>query len=244
LMPPVMGTVSVAKTEGFGAESAEWKATVYAAYQDLSGKYPLKPSAAQAATFGDFASFFKPDAGPLWAYVKGHLGDYIESGGKGYVMKPSADPLDPGLLSCLNVAQEITDAFYPAGEDPGLKFTLMADWTATDVSEAKVWIAGKATPLGRGQWSAPLKWFGDDVKIEWTQAGQPTQQIGRRPFALYDLFKQMGGISPVAGGRSGVYVGEFAPLQIKIRSASKVDPFAGTFFSRLKCPEKVQAPKP
>ncbi len=244
LMPPVMGTMTVAKTEGFGSASAEWKATVYAAYEELANKYPLKPAAPQAATFGDFAAFFKPDAGPLWAYVKGHLSDYVEFGGRGYVMKPGSDPLDPGLLACLNVAQDVTDALYPAGEDPGLKFTILADWTVTDVSEAKVWIGGKATPLGRGQWSAPLKWFGDDVKIEWTQAGQPTQQIGRRPFALYDLFKQMGGIAPAAGGRSGVYVGEFPPLQIKVRSASKVDPFQSNFYSRLKCPEQVQGTKP
>jgi type VI secretion system protein ImpL len=246
LMPPVAGSATVARAENYNSISMEWEASVYSAYKaQLLDRFPFKKGAAQAVNFADFAAFFRPDSGILWAFVKARLGDQVEpGGGGGYVMKPGAEALAPSVLACLSAAQEITDAFFLPGEDPGMKFSFEVDWSATDVTEAKLWIGAKAAPLPRGQWAGPLKWFGEDVKLEWVQAGQPTQQIGRRAFSLLDLFKQIGGLTPLGGARSGIYVAEFPPLEIKVRSAGRVDAFRPNLFSKLWCPEAIQGQKP
>jgi type VI secretion system protein ImpL len=246
LLPPVEGTATVARTEGYNSVSMDWKTTVYKAYSEqLIELFPFKGNAQQAVNFADFSGFFHPESGILWAFVKARLGDQVELGGGGtYVSKPGSDPLAPAVLACLTAAQDITDAFFPAGEEPGVKFSFQADWSATDVTEAKLLIGAKPTPLPRGQWAGPIKWFGDDAKLEWVQGGQPTDQIGRHSFSLYDLFKQIGGLTPLSGGRSGIYVGESPPLSIKVRSSGKADPFRADFFAKLRCPPEIQGDRP
>jgi hypothetical protein len=41
-----------------------------------------------------------------------------------------------------------------------------------------------------------------------------------------------------------MYVGEFSPLEIKVRSTGKSDPFRADFFTRLRCPEEIQGKRP
>jgi type VI protein secretion system component VasK len=190
------------------------------------------------ASFEDFRGFFGPD-GTLWGFVKGNLADSVELDDAGYSPKPGAPPLGGDLLSCLSVAQEITDAFFPAGDDPGLRFALEVDWSAPDLTEAKFYVGDKPTALPKAQWSSPLKWNGEGVRLEWTQGGRATQQIGRHSFSLFDLFEQLGGLKASTIGRRGVYQTDFPPLVVKVRAEGKRDPFQATFFSRLHCPEEI-----
>ena len=248
LMPPVEGTVSVGKVEGVHAVSTDWRTAVWTFWHGkLAGnRYPFDRSSRshEAANFAEFASFFQPDAGILWAFVKKNLADWVEAGGDGYVAKRGADPLAPDALSCLSTAQEITDAFFPTGEEPGLKFSVLADWSAPDVTEAKFWVGAKSTVITKGQWARGLKWFGEAAKLEWVQAANPTQEIGRQSFSLYDLFDQLGGLKPMAGGRSGTYTVDAAPLTVKVRADGKGDAFRPDFFSRLHCPADIRMAKP
>jgi type VI protein secretion system component VasK len=239
LMPPVEGTARVGTSQGVHSASDDWKTTVWdALHTELIDHFPFNSGihVREAANFDQFVSFFQPD-GILWGFVHTRLADWIEPGAHGYVVKPGADALGGDLLTCLSVAQEITDAFFVPGEDRGMKLSVHADWSSPDVTEAKFWIGGKATPLPKGEWSPTLKWAGEDARLDWTQSGHVTQQIGRHAFSLFDLFQQLGGLKP--GGSRGLYVVEFPPLTLKIRSDGREDALRADFFSRLHCPADI-----
>jgi hypothetical protein len=237
-----MGTVQAVKAEGASSLAADWRSDVWTAWNDkLSRRYPFR-SGTPPANFGDFAAFFKPD-GILWGFVHAHLGDSVELKGDGrYAAKQGADPVAPEGLQCLSVAQEITDAFFQ-GQDQGLRFSLQADWTAPDVKDSRVVIGSKETPLPQGQWSSMLRWFGEDVRIEWQQGGRPTQEFGRHSFALFDLFGHLGGLRSLPSN-STVYVSECPPLTLKIRGEGRSDPFRPDFFTRLQCPDAIRVGRP
>jgi type VI secretion system protein ImpL len=239
LMPPVMGGVSAAKAEGASTLSEDWKSGVWNAWdQKLRNHFPFTPRA-DAADFGQFAAFFKPD-GLLWGFVKTHLADRVEENGEGrYVLRQGADPIAPDLLACLSTAQEITDAFFAAGEDPGLKLSVQADWTASNVSAAKFYVGSKDTALPKSQWAGPIRWLGEDVRIEWQEDGRPTQELGRHSFSLFDLFEHLGGLRPSGSGRS-IYSCDCPPLTVKVRPEGKVDALRADFFTRLRCPGEIR----
>ncbi len=244
LMPPVDGTVKVTETGRVDSTSSEWKKKVWNAWDGkLSKLFPFNRATHEAANYEDFRSFFQP-GGTLWTFVQANLADWVELGDAVYAAKPGANPLGPEVLSCLTVAREIADAFFPSGEDPGLRFSVLADWTAPDVTEAKFWIGDKSTPLPRSQWSPPLRWNGEGVRLEWVQAARPTQEIGRHSFSLFDLFEQLGGLKPAEGGRRGLYAADYPPLIVKVRSDGKKDGLKADFFSRLACPPEIRADGP
>jgi hypothetical protein len=236
LLPPVAGTIKVGHTNAMGGISGEWQKTVWEAWDSkLRPLYPFsgRSGANRAVSYDDFRSFFQPD-GALWGFVKGKLGDWVEKGDSGYFTKRGAAPVSGDVLACLSVAQEITDAFFPAGEEPGLRFSLEVDWSAPDLTEAKFFVGDKATPLPRAQWT-PLKWNGERVRLEWLQGGRPTDQIGRS-FSLFDLFDQLGRLKPTGVG--GMYRTEYPPLDIKVRADGK-QVFQPAFFARLHCPSML-----
>jgi hypothetical protein len=240
-----MGGVLAAKAEGVTSLSGDWRSAVWTAWdQKLRGRTPFARSGhAEPANFADFAAFFRPD-GILWGFVHTHLADAVEANGEGrYGMKPGADPLAGDLLSCLTIAQEISDAFFNPGEEPGLKLSVQADWTASDVETAKFVVGSKETALPRAQWAGPVRWFGEDVRVEWMQGGRPTQELGRHSFSLFDLFEHLGGLRPSSAGRA-LYACDCPPLTLKVRPEGKVDPLRSDFFSRLHCPPDVRGAGP
>jgi type VI secretion system protein ImpL len=239
LMPPVMGGVTAAKAEGASTLSDDWKSGVWNAWdQKLRAHFPFAPHT-DAADFGQFAAFFKPD-GLLWGFVKSHLADRVEENGEGrYVVRQGADPIAADLLGCLSTAREITDAFFPTGEDPGLKLSVQADWTASNVTAAKFYIGSKDTALPKSQWAGPVRWLGEDVHIEWQEDGRPTQELGRHSFSLFDLFEHLGGLRQSGSGRS-IYGCDCPPLTVKIRPEGKVDALRADFFTRLRCPGEIR----
>jgi type VI secretion system protein ImpL len=245
LMPPVMGGVLAAKAEGMTTLSGDWNSAVYTAWdQKLRDHFPFaRVPHAEPANFADFNGFFRPD-GILWGFVHAHLADWVEENGDGrYVARQGADSLAPDMLACLTVAQEITDAFFEAGGEPGLRLSVQADWTASNVTAAKFWIGSKDTPLPRAEWSGPIRWLGEDVRVEWQQDGRPTEELGRHSFSLFDLFDHLGGLKPSPGSRS-IYTSECPPLSLKLRPEGKIDALRSDFFSRLRCPEEVRVTKP
>jgi hypothetical protein len=120
-----------------------------------------------------------------------------------------------------------------------MKLSVQVDWSAPDLTEAKLWIGEKSTVLPRGQWTTVLRWSGERVRLEWLQAGRPTQQIGRRGFSLFDLLQQLGVLRVAGDGLRGVYVVSFPPLTLKVRSDAGLDAFRPDFFARLRCPAEL-----
>jgi type VI secretion system protein ImpL len=244
LLPPVEAASGIVNSGVGGTISEGWNKQVWPVLHSLAETYPFDraPNAHRenAANFEVFASFFKPPDGTLWGFVKGPLSDYVMQGVTSYIVKPGAASVGGEVLSCLGVAQEITDAFFAPGEDRGTKLAVLVDWSASDITDPKFSIGSKVTPLARGEWSPTLKWSGEETTLTFSQAGNQSQEIrGRGSFSLFDLFEQLGGLKP--GGASRNYVAKSSswPLIVKVRSESKEDPFGADFFSRLRCPSEV-----
>jgi hypothetical protein len=243
LLPPIQGSVSAGRIEGQRSLSDDWRSIVWTAWDEkLSGRFPFRPSTpSRSASFADFAKFFRPDGdGILWGFVRARLGTLVEQRGDGqYVSRPGGDALAPDVLACLTAAQEITDAFFHVGEEPGLKLAFEADWSASEVTDTQLVVGGKVSALPRGQWSPVLRWFGEDVRVEWKNHGAPTQQLGRHSFSLFDLFTSLGGLRTSSGSVYGV---ECAPLSLRVRPDGK-DALRPDFFARLHCPAELRTLK-
>ena len=245
LMPPVRGGVLVQKKEFQRTLSDDWVTSVWSAWDGkLSGRFPFGKTAGEhTANFEDFAAFFKANDGLLWGFIHTKLVGWVErTGGGEYAPKKGADPLNPELFECLSVAQEITDAFFRDGDDPGLKLSIQANWSAPDVSGVEISFGAKEILLSRAQWSPAMRWFGEDAKLEWVQGGRPTQELGRHAFSLLDLFQQLGGVRPAPGAR-GIYVVDFPPLLLRLRPEGKIDALRSDLFSRLRCPREIEMAK-
>jgi type VI secretion system protein ImpL len=245
LMPPIDAAKVVADRGHGGTISDGWRQQVWPFLAPLVDRYPFNraPNARRddAAGFEAFASFFKTPDGVLSAFVKGPLAEYVIQGATTYISKPGSPAAGGDLLSCLGVAQQISDAFFSSGEERGTKLAILVDWSAPDITDAKFLIGSQATPLVRGEWSPTLRWAGEEARLTFAQATGQSQQIrGRGSFSLFDLFEQLGGLRP--GGAKGNYVAKSSswPLIVKLRSESRQDPFGDDFFSRLHCPAEIQ----
>ncbi|HEV3190336.1 MAG TPA: type VI secretion system membrane subunit TssM [Polyangiaceae bacterium] len=250
LMPP-LEAADVAVHRGLsGSISDAWKQQVWPTLHPLLGKFPFNkgPNVRRedAANFEAFAAVFRPPDGILWAFVKDPpFGDYVIQGAAGPIPKPGADSVGADVLSCLSVAQEITDAFFPPNEERGTKFAVLADWSAPEIADAKFSVGSKVMALTRGEWSSPIKWAGEDARLSYSQGGTQSQQvIGRGSFSLFDLFDQLGGLKPTVP-RNYATKQSTLPLSIKVRSEARRDPFSPDFFSRLQCPAEIHpTPRP
>jgi type VI secretion system protein ImpL len=235
LRPPVEGALAVSH----GGTSEDWTTSVYPACNNLSGRFPFRGTAVgEAVKWDELEDFFKQD-GVLWGFVHKNLMGRVELTGEGHwtVARGADNPLPGNVLLFLTQAQEVTDAFFHEGEAPGLKFSVQADWTDSDVSDTKFVLNGKDTPLPKAQWSAMMRWAGEPTQVDWTQNGRPTQELGRRSFSLLDLFAHLGGLRPSAG--HAYYTVECPPLSLKVRSDARVDPFRADFFQRMHCPPNL-----
>jgi type VI secretion system protein ImpL len=240
LWPPVNG----AKVVSPGPTSADWATSVWPKCDQLTGRFPFRGSAVgEAVTWDEFTDFFKQD-GILWGFVHKYLMGRVELSGDGRwtVARGADNPLPANVLVFLTQAQEVTNAFFHEGEAPGLKFSVQADWTEPDVTDTKLALEAKDTPLPKAQWSTVMLWMGEKVRVEWTQGGRPTQELGRRSFSLFDLFAQFGGLRSSAG--HAYYTLECPPLSLKVRSDARADAFRSDFFQRMHCPPNLQNGSP
>ena len=241
LMAPVEMTITIKHHADQENLSKDWNTNVWTFWHDqLSERWPFNRRVQQVADYQNFQKFFQPGSGVLWDFVNKSLKDRVEVSGNHYILKPDASPpLRADLIKCLNVANEITEAFF--GTENGLKLAVLVDWSATDVTEAKFLLDKKPTPLARDQWS-PVKWSGEsDVTLEWVEGGLPQDARGHDSFALFDLWKTLGGLKPAG---AGVYSAQSPPLTVKVRSVGDNDVFRADFFSRLECPPEIQTDAP
>jgi type VI protein secretion system component VasK len=249
LTPPILAAKRVVLGGLSGTTADGWNKQVWPAISELVQRYPFNkgPNVRRedAANFEAFAAFFRPPDGTLWAFVKGPLfADYVTQGASGAPIAKPGYVVGGDVLTCLTAAQEITDAFFPPGEDRGTKLAILVDWSSPDITDVNFTLGSKSTPLSRGDWSPTMKWAGEGVRISYSQAGTSQQILGRGSFSLFDLFDQLGGLKPTVS-RNYVARSTTLPITVKVRSEAKQDPFEPDFFARLHCPEEVHPmPKP
>ena len=95
----------------------------------VEGNFPFDPGSGQDAPIGDFARLFAP-GGAFDSYLRANIGRYVDTSGD--VWRPrSVDGVTPPVtgaaLAAFRRAAMIRDAFFPAGSQPQVSFTLRPD---------------------------------------------------------------------------------------------------------------------
>jgi type VI secretion system protein ImpL len=88
-------------------------------------KFPFHTST-EDVPLGEFAYLFAPGSGAIWKFEADTLADSVVKDGSQWKPKDGAKlPITGGMLSFLNHAQQVTDAFFPkGGNQPQLLYTL------------------------------------------------------------------------------------------------------------------------
>ncbi|MGA8026475.1 MAG: type VI secretion system membrane subunit TssM [Bryobacteraceae bacterium] len=220
-------------------------------------KYPFSPSG-EDASLQEVSDLFGPGTGAVWKFQADSLGDFVVKDGKQWKAKdPTKKPqVTQEILTFLNRAQAIADAFYPVGANqPHFTYTLRPKLDASykdDVLELE--IDGQAYP-----WTTSIQ-----KAFTWPSPGTgKTGVIGRIkigsvafPFAsrggIWGIFRVMGDAEPrpldsklvewkyVRGGDGRMEPITPAPVRLEIVDfPGGVDLFNPKFFQGLQCPIKA-----
>jgi type VI secretion system protein ImpL len=251
LMNPIRGS----QTAVDGAQGAQlndrWRTEVWEPYRRMVSRYPFVASSAYEVPLADFAEFFRPSNGTLWAFYEETLAGRLLRSGSRFGPRPSEQRsgFRGDFFACLAAAQNITDAVFRGDTTlPSVPFGVKMQAVGGDVSEITLRVDGQAlvyrnTPE---RWES-MQWPGKDGP-----AGAAIQVRGanfkdeiRRPgeFAFIRLLAE-GGVKPTAPGAVDLEAswdlnrGE-TRVTIQFRPPASKHPFLKGFFSALQCPPAV-----
>ncbi|MBN1610127.1 MAG: type VI secretion system membrane subunit TssM [Polyangiaceae bacterium] len=254
LMNPIRGSRAGVVRADLAQLTGDWKSEVWEVYRTkIKPRYPFSDVPAEV-TLPEFADFFRPQTGLFWTFFKKAFEARLERSGSSYVPKPSADsmPFRADFLTCLNVAQQITDAVFGNGQEPSVKFAVRVHSVSARISETTLIVDGQAIRYR----NEPERW----ITTTWPGKGDPrggTLQVKGAGFqdeiprmGDFGLFRLLadGGVAPTGTMAGGVPVllakwalsrGNEPPVSIDFKPAKTVHPFAANFFRRFNCPSEV-----
>jgi len=165
LRAPVDAARRAVRERGLGPRFASaWQSTVLQRFQnDLAGKYPFNASGPDAS-YDDFAACFAP-TGYFWAFYDQYMAPFLNEDGtpKG----ADVPPVSPGTVEFLKKAHAIRQAFFAAGPQPALTFTVSSSPPPHDPGVVVRWVAfdcgGESTTYTMGPpREETLHWPGPD----------------------------------------------------------------------------------
>jgi len=222
-------------------------------------KYPFQPSSTEDASIDELTRWFAPQSGEIWKFQAQTLGKLTEKQGSRWTEKdPTSKPQVTGeVLSFLNSAQAVADAFFPAGAtQPHLTFVFRPklDPSFGD-SILELEIDGRHYPwTNRLQkqftWPPPQ----DSQSLgatAWIKGGALELNIASRP-GIWGIFRIIGDAEHRAlnsrivewrysGGERGLRQPIHpAPVQMEIVDfPGGVDVFNPQFYDGLRCPARA-----
>ena len=262
LLDPITAAwASVLKDAG-GAAGGIWEVTAYKAWSTKVGPlYPFDEAARDDVRLDDFASFFRPQAGQLWAFYDQTLKSSLELQGDVFVPArrfQSAVAYSDPFLACLRDAKRVTDAFFDLGaKDPSLAFDLKLHSVSPDVSEVTLEIDGVARTYKNSpeEWTR-LEWPAKDAKarggrVKVTGLGGLDEEIVRS--GDFGFFRLLGAAEVKPGQAAGAAPGDppvlvatwslrtqkGAVVKMDLRPARASAPFQRGFFGALRCPRLI-----
>jgi type VI protein secretion system component VasK len=262
LLDPITATwASVLKDAG-GAAGGIWEVTAYKAWSTkLLPLYPFDEGAREDVRLDDFASFFRPQTGQLWAYYDQTLKGSVDIEGDDFVPSrrfQSKVAYSEPFLTCLRDAKKLTDAFFDVGaKDPSLVFDVKLHSVSPDVSEVTLEIDGVAHTYRNApeEWTH-IDWPAKDAKarggrVKVTGLGGLDEEILRSgDFGLIRLLAaaevKPGQATGAAPGDPPVLVATWnlktqkgSVVKMDLRPARSSAPFQRGFFSELRCPRLI-----
>lgn len=228
--------------------NSSWRTEVLTYYtESLEGRYPLFGNSRNDATMADFCRFFAP---------KGIMDRFFETYLKSFVdvktwrqesMDNQGIQLSPQVLSQLQYASKIRDAFFAPGEStPNVQFVLKPIVLDSTAASFRINIEGQTDEYAHGQANAAkFQWPGPNsnqgVVLSFiTVDGKTVSQIEEGPWAwfrvlekaniertsLRDVFR----ITFQIGGYTAKY---------ELRANSVFNPFTLPELQRFRCPRAL-----
>jgi len=222
-------------------------------------KYPFQPSSQEDTSLDELTRWFAPQGGEIWKFQAQTLGKLTEKQGARWTEKdPTSKPQVTGeVLSFLNSAQAVADAFFPGGAaQPHLTFVLRPrlDPSFGD-SVLELELDGRPYPWTtkvqkQFTWPPPS----DSQSLgatAWIKGGAVATNIASRP-GRWGIFRIIGDAEPrvlngkivewkYSGGEKGLRQPiRPAPVHMEIvEFPGGVDVFNPQFYEGLRCPARA-----
>lgn len=168
LWPPVAGAVTTTSSALANTASDAWCNAVVSEYdRTIAGRYPFHRDG-QDLPLADFANFYRPHQGKLWAFIEGPFSKAVELDGDRYVFprklgQNTANMYSHALLEFLERSRDITQSYFPThASQPSMEFDVKVQ-PSPDVATTQFQIGGKSVDYYNGpeQWKT-LTWPGDN----------------------------------------------------------------------------------
>lgn len=226
LRAPVVAARRAVRERGLGPRvAAAWQSTVLQRFQnDLGGKYPFSAGGPDAS-LDDFAACFGPQ-GYFWTFFDQYLSPFLNEDGT--VKSGESPPVSSAMVGFVARAHAIRQAFFAAGPQASLSFTVSTSPPPHDPSVLVRWVAldcgGQTVTYTMGAPRAEsLQWPGTDASAGAAlraQAAPPENPKRRRrkgeaqtvpvqplsasgPWGLFRLLDRAQGIT-TSGGTASV----------------------------------------
>jgi type VI secretion system protein ImpL len=253
LMNPIRGSVTAVE----GAQGAQlndrWRTEVYEPYKRMVARYPFVAGSAYEVPLADFAEFFRPNTGTLWAFYEENFSSRLLRSGTRFTPRPSEQRsgFRGDFLACLQNAQSITDAVFRGDTSvPSVPFGVKMQAVGADVSEITLRVDGQ-TLVYRNEperWQS-MQWPGKDgpagasIQVRGASFKDEIRRYGE--FAFIRLLAE-GGAKPVATGAVDLEASwelnhGTTRVVIQFRPPASKHPFQRGFFSALQCPPAVMS---
>jgi type VI secretion system protein ImpL len=245
-----------------GAASGLWEVMVWPHYRDkIKDRYPFNLAAKRDASYEDTVAFFKPKEGVLWSFYERYLAGMHRKQEHQYVPiahlqgkvakgKPYT-PFSPLMYSCLERADEITDALWPggAGDEPNVQFQINLKTVSPIVSHVVFEVDGQRREYrNEKEFFYEFKWPGGESKgarIQVRGAGGLDEQIVREgPWGIFRLLEAADKLTAVKDSDReflATWTMSAPPVSVtmQVRPRRGNHPFPLSFFRATNCPSSI-----
>ncbi|HTV23452.1 MAG TPA: ImcF-related family protein, partial [Polyangiaceae bacterium] len=253
LMNPIRGSQSAVAGAASQNLNDRWRQEVWEPYHRMVSRYPFVASSAYEVPLSDFAEFFRPGTGTIWAFYEENLSSRLLRSGTRFTPRPAEarSGFRGDFLSCLANAQNISEAMFRGDTaEPSVPMLVKMQASTAAVSETTLRVDGQAlvyknTPEAWEQ----ITWPGKDkdgpagasIQVRGASFKDEIRRYGE--FAFIRLLAE-GGAKPVAPGAVDLEAswdlnrGE-TRVAIQFRPPASRHPFQKGFFSSFQCPSAI-----
>jgi type VI secretion system protein ImpL len=262
LMNPLKQAYRAVIKHAGGAASGLWEVMVWPSYRDkIKDRYPFNLAATRDASLSDAVSFFKPKDGILWGFYEQNLKPFHTKVAHDFIPEAHLEarprparpytPFRPLLYPCLKRADEITEALFPEGGEPGkphVEFQINLKTVSPIVSEVILEVDGqKRLYRNEKEFWNPMVWPGQKstgARIQVRGAGGLDEEITREgPWGIFRLFEA--GVTTAEKDKDEVFLVTWqmtAPpvtVTLEVRPVRAGHPFPQSFFRATNCPPSI-----
>lgn len=227
-----------------------WQSDVLDFYNTaIAGKYPLDPNSPQELELRDFSEFFRPD-GILDRFLNSYVKPFVNLRAARWTEK-NVDgqklTFSPGVLSQLEIANRVTELFFPSGSlEPRIQFTMTPVNLSGTVAQMNLSLGIQSLVYAHGpriptKLSWPLEQGRDSVRLTFTSVdGGDSSQSQQGPWSL---FKMLDNQSLVPTQQKSIYFVDFSEggqqARFELRADTEFNPIGERILQSLNLPSEL-----